>query len=282
MLNNFVSKSFNLNPTSRRCFARSLAAVALLGGMGGAGAVQAADVTTLGRWIHEAEHVLRGNTSAAVVSMRIKKTSYEREYDLVVFTDDRTEGSKVLMRMLGPALWRGNATLKVADRISFFDPRTSRITVMGSSMLGDNWMGSHFTNDDLLRETDLAKHYRYELLSSQPGADESGAPVVQHRIRLTPLPHAPVAWGQVIYRLDVNADKQAVPVRLEYFRRAEDAQPVRVLEYSDLRVLGERKVPARLTMTLPEQAGEFTQIEYRKLKFDVQFGADDFSERAFR
>lgn len=243
---------------------------------------QAADNASLQRWIHDAEHILRGKTSAAVMNMKIKKSSYEREYDLLVQTDDRTESGKVLMRMLGPALWRGNATLKVGDRISFFDPRTSRITAMGSSMLGDNWMGSHFTNDDLMRETDLARHYAYELLGSQAGVDETGAAVIQYQIQLSPLPQAPVAWGKVIYRLNVGADKQAYPLRLEYFRRAADAQPVRVLEYSQLRVLGERKVPARLTMVLAQLPGEFTQIEYRKLKFDVQFGADDFSERVLR
>jgi hypothetical protein len=243
---------------------------------------QAADAANLQRWIHDAEHILRGKTSAAVMNMKIKKSSYEREYDLLVQTDDRTEAGKVLMRMLGPALWRGNATLKVGDRISFFDPRTNRITAMGSSMLGDNWMGSHFTNDDLMRETDLARHYAYELLGNQAATDETGAAVTQYRIQLSPLPQAPVAWGKVIYKLNVGADKQAYPLRLEYFRRSGDAQPVRVLEYSQLRVLGERKVPARLTMVLPELPGEFTQIEYRKLKFDVQFAADDFSERVLR
>jgi hypothetical protein len=244
---------------------------------------QTHDAATLGRWIHDAERVLRGQTSAAVMSMKIKKASYEREYDLLVMTDDRTESGKVLIRMLGPALWRGNATLKVGDRISFFDPRTNRVTVMGSSMLGDNWMGSHFTNDDLMRETDLAKHYRYELLGSQQVNDDGGAQATQHRIQLTPLPQAPVAWGKVVYRLNVAADKQVVPVRLEYFRRADDAQPARVLEYSGLNTLGgERRVPTRLTMTVAQSPGEFTQIDYRKLKFDTQFGAEDFTERAFR
>lgn len=240
------------------------------------------DSAQLGRWIHEAEHVLRGKTSAAVMTMKVKKTSFEREYDLIVMTDDRSDTAKVLMRMLGPALWRGNATLKVGDRISFFDPRTSRITVMGSSMLADNWMGSHFTNDDLLRETDLARHYRYEPVSSQPVTDEGQQAVTEHLIRLTPLPDAPVAWGKVHYLLHVGRDGRALPVKLDYYRRADDPQAARTLSYSDLRTLGERRVPARMTMTVADKPGEFTRIDYRKLKFDAQFGADDFSERAFR
>lgn len=240
------------------------------------------DSKQLGQWIHEAEHVLRGKTSAAVMSMKVKKTSFEREYDLMVKTDDRSDTAKALIRMLGPALWRGNATLKVGDRISFFDPRTNRITVMGSSMLADNWMGSHFTNDDLLRETDLARHYRYESVSSRAADDKEQAGATEHLIRLTPLPDAPVAWGKVHYLLQVGRDGRVLPVRLDYFRRADDPQPARTLTYDNVTVLGDRRVPARMTMTVADKPGEFTRIDYRKLKFDVQFGADDFSERAFR
>ncbi|MDT8997734.1 outer membrane lipoprotein-sorting protein [Paucibacter sp. APW11] len=242
----------------------------------------APDHEQLGRWIHDAENVLRGKTSAAVVSMKIKKASYERDYELMVYTDDRASSSKVLMRMLGPALWRGNATLKVAERISFFDPRTSRITVMGSTMLGENWMGSHFTNDDLMRETDLARHYQYRLLNTSSSKDESGDPVTQQLIELTPLPQAPVAWAKVLYRLNIGADQRALPLSVEYFRRQDDAKPARTLEYAGLKLIEQRKLPTRLTMSPSDAPGEFTRIEYRKLKFDVSFAADDFSERAFR
>lgn len=243
---------------------------------------QTPDAAQLARWIHDAEHVLRGQTSVAVMAMKVRKSGFEREYDLLVMSDDRSETAKVLIRMLGPALWRGNATLKVGDRVSFFDPRTSRITVMGSSMLADNWMGSHFTNDDLLRETDLSRHYRCEPIDSRSTTDEDQQSVVEHLIRLTPLPDAPVAWGKVHYRLHVGRDARALPVQLDYHRRADDAQPARTLRYSALLDLGGRRLPSRMAMTLADKPGEFTQIHYRRLKFDTAFGADDFSERAFR
>ncbi|MGH8526514.1 MAG: outer membrane lipoprotein-sorting protein, partial [Gammaproteobacteria bacterium] len=171
----------------------------------------------LGRWIKDAENILRGQTSAAVLSMRIKKETYQRDYDLMVLTDDRSASSKVMIKMLGPALWRGNVTLKVDDKITFYDPRSNRVTVMGSSMLGDNWMGSHFTNDDLMRETDLSKHYTNELVEQGPGQDEVGASVTRYRIRLAPKPIAPVAWGKVIYRLYLDQNRRVFPEQLDYY-----------------------------------------------------------------
>ncbi|MDF3834835.1 outer membrane lipoprotein-sorting protein [Cupriavidus basilensis] len=249
---------------------------------GPARAATTVDNGTLAEWIYGAEHILRGKTSAAVMGMKIKKTSFEREYDLLVMTDDRAPAAKVLLRMLGPALWRDNATLKVGEKISFYDPRTNRITVMGNSMLGDNWMGSHFTNDDLMRETDLARHYSYVLVGSAPGKDAGGQAVEDYTIALTPLPTAPVSWGKVIYRLYVGADRQAYPVRVEYFRRANDDKPVRALVYEDVRVMDGKAVPTRLTMNVLDQPGEYTRIEYKRIRFGLDLKSDEFTERAFR
>jgi len=240
------------------------------------------DAQMLAQWIHGAEHILRGQTSAAVMSMKIKKTSFEREYDLMVMTDDRNPASKVLLRMLGPALWRDNATLKVGDKISFYDPRTNRITVMGNSMLGDNWMGSHFTNDDLMRETDLSRHYSYVLVAGAAGKDAAGQPVDDYTISLSPLPTAPVSWGKVIYRLYVGGDGQAYPQRVEYFRRAGDDKPVRALVYEEVRVMDGKAVPTRLTMNVLDQPGEYTRIDYKRIRFGLDLKADEFTERAFR
>ncbi len=242
----------------------------------------AADSLPLQQWIKQAETILRGDTSAAIMSMKIKKEAYQREYDLMVLTDDRAESSKVLIKMLGPALWRGNATVKVDDKISFYDPRNSRVTVMGSSMLGDNWMGSHFSNDDLMRETDLSRHYDYQLLQQQAGQEEGIGAVRHYTIKLSPKPTAPVAWGKVVYQLYLDGQQRAYPKQLDYFQRAEDAQAARTLSYSALKAMDGKTVPTRMTMLLPAKRGEFTEIEYRKLKFNVKVSAENFGERALQ
>ncbi|WP_179958372.1 outer membrane lipoprotein-sorting protein [Chitinimonas arctica] len=242
----------------------------------------APDAPPLAQWIKQAETILRGDTSAAIMNMKIKKEAYQRDYDLMVLTDDRSASNKVLIKMLGPALWRGNATVKVDDKISFYDPRNSRVTVMGSSMLGDSWMGSHFSNDDLMRETDLSRHYEYELLQQQAGQEEGLGAVKRYTVKLSPKPTAPVAWGKVIYQLYLDNQQQAYPRQLDYFQRADDAQAARSLVYSELKAMDGKTVPTRLTMRVPAKAGEFTEIEYRKLKFNVKVSADNFGERALQ
>jgi len=245
---------------------------------------ESSDTQQTAQRIREAETALRGKTSMGVMKMTIKRSDYERTYDLLVMSDDRSDEGKVLIRMLGPALWRGNATLKVGDRISFYDPRTRRTTVMGNSMLGDNWMGSHFTNDDLMRETDLSRHYSYEVQAQEKTKDALGQPVQRWRIQLLPKAGAPVAWGRVLYQLDVGEQphSRALPVQVDYFRRPDDTAPVRSLRYSQLTQTEAGRLPMRMTMLALDKPGEYTQIDYSRLRFDKDFSADEFSDRAFR
>lgn len=245
-------------------------------------APQAEQDPALARHIDEAERALRGLTSVAALKMHIERSDFQREYDLVVLTDDRQEPGKVLIRLLGPALWRGNSTLKVGDRISFYDPRSRRITVMGSSMLSDQWMGSHFTNDDLMRETDLVRHYTYQLLGREPARDELDRDVQRLTIHLRPKPAAPVSWGRVVYQLQFREGEAALPLQVDYFRRHEDREAVRTLTYSRLGEMADRVLPQRLVMTAHDRQGEFTRIDYRKLSFDTDFGRDAFTEQALR
>jgi hypothetical protein len=94
--------------------------------------------------VYKADMVLRGKSSVGVFSMDIKTAAYQRNFRVVVWDDNR-EKKRTLVKILGPALWRGSGTLKVGSLVKFFDPRSNHVTVVSHSMLGDNWMGSHFT-----------------------------------------------------------------------------------------------------------------------------------------
>lgn len=230
----------------------------------------------LGALVQKAENVLRHDTSAAIVSMEIKKEDYERQFDLLVLTDDRGDANKVLMKMLGPALWRGNVTLKVDNKITFYEPRNKRKTVMGNSMLTDNWMGSHFTNDDLLRETELAKHYFYKEISvvNRDGNQDIA-------IALTPKPDSPVSWGRVEYQLSVTEGGESLPLAVKYFKRFDDAVEQRTLTYSAFEKVGTDTVPHLLKMTIQDKPNEYTKIEYKKIKFNTDIPSSKFTEQSF-
>ncbi|MCK5800320.1 MAG: outer membrane lipoprotein-sorting protein [Deltaproteobacteria bacterium] len=230
--------------------------------------------------VRRADRVLRSKTSAALFRMKIKTRSYERTLDIVFWEDDHGKVERTLIKILGPALWRGYGTLKVGSQLKLYNPRDNHVTVVGQSMLGDAWMGSHFSNDDLVKETRLATHYRAKIVKTWKGKAKGGA-VTFHRISLWPKPTAPVAWGRIDYVLWVRG-ALVMPTEARYFRKAHDRKARRMMHFGEVKKLGGRLVPSTMTVTVASKPGEFTRIRYRKLKFDVRLPKNKFTEQALR
>lgn len=230
--------------------------------------------------IAKAAHVLRGKTTAALLDMHIHTQSYDRSYSMLLWGDERGGSSRALIKILGPARWRGHGTLKVAGKLSLYDPSTDRITVLSSSMLGDNWMGSHFTNDDLVRETELSQDYTARSLRDWSG-QVAGKPVVFHSVWLTPTPHAPVAWDHIVYELYEQGDS-VIPTREDYYRRQQQPAPTRSLTFDQVKNLGDRSAPTRLTVHVADKPGEYTELVYKQVKFDADIPKSKFTEQELR
>ncbi len=237
----------------------------------------ARDVKSL---IRRADEIMRGDTSAAVMSMRIKTKSFERSYEMVSWGDQRGGGDKALIKILGPASFRGFGTLKIGNQLKLYDPKTNHVQVVGQSLLGSSWMGSHFSNDDLVKETTLADDYSFELLKQRNDQSPFG-PATFYTVALYPKPTAPVAWGRIEYELWDN-EKGTVPTSASYFKRRVDKSPSRTMVFSDVKKMAGRLVPAVMEMRVADKPGEYTRIIYQKLKLNVDIPASKFTETELR
>lgn len=229
--------------------------------------------------IRRADEIMRGDTSAAVMSMKIKTKSFERSYEMVSWGDQR-KGDKALIKILGPASFRGFGTLKIGSQLKLYDPKTNHVQVVGQSLLGSSWMGSHFSNDDLVKETTLADDYTFKLIHKKSGASPQG-PATYYKVALFPKPTAPVAWGRIEYDL-WNNKRGTVPVAAHYFKRRGDKKASRTMEFSDVKSMSGRLVPAVMTMRVADKPGEYTKVIYRKLKLDIDIPSSKFTEAELR
>lgn len=230
--------------------------------------------------IRKADMATRSKTSAAVLRMRVKTKTYQRDMRFVAWQDDRGKRERVLIRVLGPALWRGHGTLKIGSQLKLYNPRQNHVTVVGSSMLGDSWMGSHFSNDDLVKETRLARHFNAKLLKSWRGKASIGE-VTYYRFRLLPKPAAPVAWGKIVYTL-LEQGNVVLPVRARYYRKRSDKRLKRIMSFSRIRKMSGRQVPTVMTVRVASKPGEYTKLIYRKLRLDIKIPPSKFTEQALR
>ena len=142
-------------------------------------------------------------------------------------------------------------------------------------MMVGSWMGSHFTNDDLVRESRLIEDYDISITFEGVREGESDLGSVWE-FTMTPKPEAPVIWGKIVQEVR-QADR--MPTWARYYD--EDDELVREMSFSGYREMGGRMVPRVLTVQ-PSDSDERTVVTYHELAFDLGLSSDFFSLRNLR
>jgi len=211
----------------------------------------------------------RGKNSHAKMTMTVKTKRYERTLKIEAWSEG-TE--KSLMQILAPKKDRGVATLKVEKNIWNYLPKVNRVTKIPASMMMGSWMGSHFTNDDLVKESSFEKDYMSEL--SFTGSRE-GKEI--YEVTSMPRPEAAVVWGKVV---TIVTQKDLLPLKALYYD--EEGVLARELVFLEPKQFGSRTVPAVLRLTSTEKPGEHTTVRYDSLTYDLKLPVDLFSLRRLR
>ena len=210
------------------------------------------------------DRLLRGDSSRGVATMEVVTENWEREITMEMWSLG-TEFS--LVRVQAPAREAGTATLMAEDNIWNYLPKVERTIKIPSSMMGGSWMGSHFTNDDLVRERQLIEDYDIEIAFA---GDRDGDDVWE--FRLTPKPEAAVIWGHLEFRVQ---QLDYMPLWSRFYN--EDGELVRTMEYSEFTEFAGRLVPAVMDMQPHDKPGERTTIRYEELEFDLDIDESFFS-----
>ena len=143
--------------------------------------------------INRVDRLLRGDSSHGVARMEVVTENWERGLTMEIWS---LGVDYSLVRVQAPAREAGTATLKATEDIWNYLPKVDRAIKIPASMMAGAWMGSHFTNDDLVRESQLIEDYFIELTYD---GDRDGVTVWE--FRLTPKPEAAVVWGHVDYQV---------------------------------------------------------------------------------
>lgn len=216
-----------------------------------------------------ADDVQRGESSKAVMTMEVKTSRYERTMKMRALSQG-TENS--LVTILEPAKDAGVSSLKVGDNLWNYLPKVDRTMKVPAGMMSGSWMGSHFSNDDLVKESRMSEDFTAKF-TQEPTEEE---PERSWIIELVPKPDAPVVWGKVV--LEVSKDR--LPVRIEYFDEKDNL--VRTMAFSDVQEIEGRKVPMKMTLTPADKPGEYTRVAYDSLEFDVPLSARTFTLQALK
>jgi outer membrane lipoprotein-sorting protein len=214
--------------------------------------------------IKKVDDKMQGNSNRSVMKMTIIRPDWKREVTMKGWALGR-EYSLILIT--SPARDKGQAFLKRENEMWNWQPSIDRVVKLPPSMMLQSWMGSDFTNDDLVKESSVVEDYDHTL---RQDTVVDGRPA--YKIEMIPKPDAAVVWGKVIVYID---KKELNQLLVRYYD--EDEVLVNTMVLSDIKPIGGRILPCRLEMIPADNPKQKTVIEYLDLEFDVNLTQDFFS-----
>ncbi len=211
----------------------------------------------------------RGDSSETDITMNIKTAHWERSLTMKAFSLGKDFS---LVRVKKPLKERGTSTLKVKNELYNYLPKTDRTIKLTSAMMGGSWMGSHFTNDDLVKESRMAEDYDSKISFT---GEREGKKIIE--ITSTPKPDAAVVWGKVV---SIVRENDWQPLSVIYYD--EDGEKVREMVLSEHKKIGDRTLPLKMKMVPTDKPKEFTEVIYKDLKFGVKLDKGFFSINQLR
>ena len=214
--------------------------------------------------VTRAEDNIRGLSSVMEMTIEIIRPTWTRSMSIKSWTKGEQYSLAVVT---APPKDAGTVFLKRVKEIWNWLPTIERVVKLPPSMMAQSWMGTDFTNDDLVKASSRINDYTHKI---------SGDSVIEGRIcwkiEMIPLPEAAVIWGKVYMWID---QKDYLELRLEFYD--EDGRLVNILQCSDIRNMGGRTIPVKLEMIPAEKKGQETVIKYISARFNQPISEDFFT-----
>ncbi|KJF41955.1 outer membrane lipoprotein-sorting protein [Draconibacterium sediminis] len=225
--------------------------------------VLAQDMTAI---IKQADEKFRGESSRGEMTMIIERPGWSRTVSMKNWT---LGNDYSLIYITAPAKEKGQVFLKRDKEMWNWVPNIERMIKIPPSMMMQSWMGSDFTNDDLVKESQMAKDYSNKLLGEEEVDGYSC-----YKIELIPHEDAPVVWGKVIMWI---SKEELHWLKAEFYD--EDGYLVNTEILTDVKMMDDREMPTRLEMIPADEEGNKTVMIFDKIEFDVDLKESFFSQQ---
>ena len=212
------------------------------------------------------DDLYRSNASHGIITLSVTTVNWQRTLTLEQWSKDE---DKSLFKILKPKKEKGLATLRVDKNVWNYMPKVKRVVKIPSSMMSSSWMGSHFTNDDLVKQSRMAEDYTFSITFE---GMQDGKKIVE--ITCLPNKEAAVVWGKVevlVYAGDY------IPLRMIYYD--EDLLLSRTLEFTNIQKMDGKMIPTLMSMIPADEPAESTTVKWEEIQFDVAIDDEFFSLR---
>ncbi|MBE2230412.1 MAG: outer membrane lipoprotein-sorting protein [Chitinophagaceae bacterium] len=205
--------------------------------------------------VQKADEKMRGNTSQATLTIQIIRPSWTREMSVKTWMKN-TDRAVILIQ--SPARDKGIVYLKRKNEVWNWIPSLEKVIKLPPSMMSQSWMGTDFSNDDLVKESSMVKDYDHRLTGDTQISDRPC-----YRIEMIPRAEAAVVWGKLVACID---KKDFMELHTEFYE--ENGTLVSTLRAGDPRVMDGRLIPTRFEMTPADKPGHKTVMIYKSIVYN--------------
>ena len=216
--------------------------------------------------VRQADEKFRGSSSIGELTMIIERPSWSRTVSMKNWT---LGNDYSLIYITEPAKEKGQVFLKRDKEMWNWVPNIERMIKIPPSMMMQSWMGSDFTNDDLVKESSMTDDYDQKLLGEEKIDDYTC-----YKIELIPHDDAAVVWGKVIMWI---SKKDLLWLKAEFYDEDENLVNTEIL--SDVKKMDDRVMPTRLEMIPADEEGNKTIMIFNKIVFNVKIDESFFSQQ---
>lgn len=208
-------------------------------------------------------------SSESHMTMTIIRPTWERTVEFRNWSKGRDRSLTVIT---APARERGQAFLMRDNDMWNWMPGIERMVKLPPAMMSDGWMGSDYTNDDILRESSIVTDYTHDITGTEQ--------IYGYEcwiIELVPHEDAPVVWGKIVLRI---SQKEYMMLKSEYFD--EDNYLIKTEVASEIRIMDGREIPTRIEVIPADKNNQKTVIELNKIEFNRPVEDIFFSQQNMR
>jgi outer membrane lipoprotein-sorting protein len=217
--------------------------------------------------IRKADEKFNGEKSSMMVmTMTIVRPAWQRT---VEFKNWALGRDYALTLITSPAKDAGQTFLKRGTEMWNWSPSINRLIKLPPSMMSQGWMGSDYTNDDILKESSVVNDYTHEIT----GVEIIGG-IECYKISMVAKDEAAVIWGRQTRWISM---KDFLVLKAELFD--EDGVLVRTETGSDIRTMDGRVIQTKIELVPAEEPGNRTVVIIKDIRFNIAIQESFFSQQ---
>ena len=219
--------------------------------------------------IKKMDDKMQGNSNKSTMTMAIVRPKYTRTIEFKNWSLSR---DYFMTYITAPAKDKGQVFMKHKNEMWNYTPAINRMIKLPPSMMSQGWMGSDYSNDDLVKQSSIVNDYSQTILGEETIENRAC-----YKIEMIPNDDANVVWGKVL----IWVDKELyINYKAEYYD--EEEYLVRTELGHDVKTFNNRKLTSVIEIIPADEPDNKTIITIKSMHFDIDINESFFSQQKMK